>query len=93
MQRHHSSRHSEVQQKLSQRVPERHATFAERKATMIQFQNIRGILLDIEGTTSSISFVYDEMFPFVRRELDSFLDAHWADSDVQSACRQIGFGR
>ena len=25
----------------------------------------RGILLDIEGTTSSVSFVYDVMFPFV----------------------------
>ena len=35
---------------------------------MIEFRG-RGILLDIEGTTSSISFVYDVMFPFVRREL------------------------
>ena len=30
--------------------------------TVIQFTG-KGILLDIEGTTSSISFVYDEMFP------------------------------
>jgi len=40
---------------------------------------IRGILLDIEGTTSSVSFVYDVMFPFVRRELDRYLQEHWND--------------
>ena len=30
---------------------------------------IAGILLDIEGTTSSIDFVYDVMFPFARKKL------------------------
>ena len=38
--------------------------------------NCRGILLDIEGTTSSISFVHDVMFPFVLTRLDEFLLAH-----------------
>ena len=52
-------------------------------------QTWRGILLDIEGTTSSISFVYDEMFPFVRRELDRFLSEHWSREDVQAAAEQI----
>jgi enolase-phosphatase E1 len=49
----------------------------------------RGILLDIEGTTSSISFVYDVMFPFVRRELDRYLRAQWSDNDLKAACDQI----
>ena len=49
----------------------------------------KGILLDIEGTTSSVSFVYDEMFPFVRRELKTFLSQQWDDVDVQLACEQI----
>jgi enolase-phosphatase E1 len=49
----------------------------------------RGILLDIEGTTSSVSFVYDVMFPFVRRELDGFLQAHWDEPQVAAAVRQI----
>ncbi len=49
----------------------------------------RGILLDIEGTTSSIDFVYDVMFPYVRRELDSFLDANWNTTDVIAACDRI----
>ena len=51
--------------------------------------NARGILLDIEGTTSSIRFVYDVMFPFVRRELDAFLTEHWDDEAVAAACQQI----
>ncbi len=50
---------------------------------------IRGILLDIEGTTSSISFVHDEMFPYAKRELDAFLDGHWDEVSVQMACNQI----
>lgn len=32
------------------------------------------LLLDIEGTTSSISFVTDVLFPYARRRLDSFLE-------------------
>lgn len=50
---------------------------------------IRGILLDIEGTTSSVSFVYDVMFPFVRREVVAFLQENWCSHDVAAACDQI----
>ncbi len=49
----------------------------------------RGILLDIEGTTSSISFVYDVMFPFVRRELDAYLLSHWGEPALAAACDAI----
>jgi enolase-phosphatase E1 len=48
-----------------------------------------GILLDIEGTTSSISFVYDVMFPFVRRELDDYLRRHWGQPELAAACDAI----
>jgi len=48
-----------------------------------------GILLDIEGTTSSVSFVYDVMFPFVRRELAGFLADQWNDGSVEAACDQV----
>lgn len=50
---------------------------------------VRAILLDIEGTTSSISFVHDVMFPFVLQRLESFLEQQWQRSDVQQACQQI----
>lgn len=49
----------------------------------------RGILLDIEGTTSSISFVHDVMFPFVRERLTDFLSQNFARPDVVAACEQI----
>ena len=39
-------------------------------------RGIRAFLLDIEGTTTPITFVYDVLFPFARRELPGFLRAH-----------------
>lgn len=50
---------------------------------------IRAILLDIEGTTSSIRFVFDVMFPFVRRELHDYLAKNWSDDDLSQACELI----
>jgi enolase-phosphatase E1 len=35
----------------------------------------RSLLLDIEGTTSSIAFVHDVLFPYARRELRGFLES------------------
>jgi enolase-phosphatase E1 len=32
------------------------------------------ILLDVEGTTTPISFVYDKLFPFARKHMRSFLE-------------------
>lgn len=36
-------------------------------------------LLDIEGTTSSVSFVHEVLFPFARRELSRYFEAHWGE--------------
>jgi len=49
----------------------------------------RGILLDIEGTTSSIAFVYQTLFAYARRELPGFLAAHWDEPAVTAAREQI----
>lgn len=43
---------------------------------------IRAILTDIEGTTSSISFVKDVLFPYARRALPDFLREHAAEPQV-----------
>jgi len=43
----------------------------------------RAILTDIEGTTSSISFVKDVLFPYARRALPEFVRAHGAEPDVR----------
>ncbi|HQR07985.1 MAG TPA: acireductone synthase [Gemmatales bacterium] len=45
---------------------------------MIKFSG-QGILLDIEGTTSSISFVHDVLFPYARRNLAVALRNLWGD--------------
>jgi enolase-phosphatase E1 len=37
---------------------------------------IRAILTDIEGTTSSISFVKDVLFPYARKRLPAFIETH-----------------
>jgi len=42
----------------------------------------RGILLDIEGTTSSVSFVYDVMFPYVRKHLTFEVFANWMSRNI-----------
>lgn len=47
------------------------------------------ILLDIEGTTSSVSYVYDEMFPFVRNELSEFLAANWGTESLNESIQLI----
>ena len=49
---------------------------------MIEFDGW-GILLDIEGTTSSVRFVLDVMFPYARRGLDSYLDTEWNGEEMQ----------
>jgi 2,3-diketo-5-methylthio-1-phosphopentane phosphatase len=44
----------------------------------------RAVLLDIEGTTTSIAFVYDTLFPFARAQLAGFLERSWAEPAVQA---------
>ncbi len=46
---------------------------------MIVFDG-RGILLDVEGTTSSISFVYDVLFAHAKARVGEFLAAHRSDA-------------
>ena len=41
------------------------------------------ILTDIEGTTSSISFVKDVLFPYARRELPRFVREHGHEPEVR----------
>ena len=44
---------------------------------------IRAILTDIEGTTSSISFVKDVLFPYARERLPAFVATHADKPEVQ----------
>jgi len=44
---------------------------------------IRAVLLDIEGTTTPISFVYEVLFPYARRNLRRHLERHAAAASYQ----------
>lgn len=39
----------------------------------------KGVLLDVEGTTSAVAYVYEVMFPFARRRLESYIRGHWSE--------------
>ncbi len=47
----------------------------------LQDRGVRAILIDIEGTTTPVAFVYDVLFPFARRHLQAYLlDPEHAES-------------
>ncbi len=43
---------------------------------MIEIRGVRAILTDIEGTTGSISFVKDVLFPYAREHIPAYVRAH-----------------
>ena len=50
---------------------------------------VRGVVLDIEGTTTPISFVYDVLFPYARTHLREFLESHSATGLLAEVDRQL----
>jgi enolase-phosphatase E1 len=56
---------------------------------LLDESQIRVILLDIEGTTTPIDFVYKTLFPFASRKLESFLREHAQDSEIASLIREL----
>ena len=47
------------------------------------------ILLDIEGTTTSISFVTKVLFPYARHNIRSFLTDNYDDLDIKEKMKEI----
>jgi enolase-phosphatase E1 len=43
----------------------------------------KAILLDIEGTTTPIDFVYQTLFPYAREHVKEYLSRNWKDVEVQ----------
>jgi enolase-phosphatase E1 len=50
---------------------------------------IHVILLDIEGTTTPVDFVYKTLFPYASRKLESFLQEHAQDPEIQSLVQDL----
>ena len=46
---------------------------------------IKVILLDIEGTTTPIDFVYQVLFPYARQHVQSYLAQHWDEAQTDLA--------
>lgn len=45
---------------------------------------IEACVFDIEGTTTSIDFVAETLFPYARKRLSSYVDERWNDVDFAS---------
>ncbi len=50
---------------------------------------IRAILTDIEGTTSSISFVHETLFPYARQRIAAFVQAHANEAKVRELLDEV----
>src|SRR3954452_17435688 len=50
---------------------------------------IRAVLLDIEGTTTPISFVFDVLFPYASRYVDAYLNANHLKPELQKTLQAL----
>jgi enolase-phosphatase E1 len=53
-------------------------------STRVSMEGVRGVLLDIEGTTTPIAFVHDVLFSYARAHLRDYLVRHFGDADVRA---------
>jgi len=51
---------------------------------------VKGVLLDVEGTTTPIGFVHEVLFPYAARHLEDFQARRRADPEVAVALSQLG---
>ncbi len=57
--------------------------------TPIDASQIRVILLDVEGTTTPVEFVFQTLFPYASRKLEPFLRGHAQDHEIQSLIQDL----
>ncbi len=50
---------------------------------------IRGVLLDIEGTTTPIAFVHEVLFSYARSHVRSFLTEHFGSAELLATLQQL----
>jgi enolase-phosphatase E1 len=57
---------------------------------VIEVRNVRAVLTDIEGTTTSLGFVKEELFPFARQHLREYVQNHAAEiADIAAEVRAV----
>ena len=57
--------------------------------TSLDESQVRVILLDIEGTTTPIDFVYKTLFPYASRKLESYVREHASDPEIASLIEEL----
>ena len=60
---------------------------------MIEIRNVQTVVADIEGTTSSVAFVKEVLFPYARRCLPAYVRDHLAElgaiaAQTEALCKQ-----
>lgn len=50
-------------------------------------RRVRAVLTDIEGTTGSIAFVHDVLFPYAQANLDAYVAKHAGEAHVETILR------
>ncbi len=66
-----------------------HADPIQLEMEMIPFEHVSAIVTDIEGTTTSISFVHETLFPYAKKNVGTYLFAHWNEANIQQIVQDI----
>lgn len=61
----------------------------ERVTISLRERGVRGVLLDIEGTTTPVSFVYDVLFPYAVEHLSSYVASHAGQPELDESVRLL----
>jgi len=56
---------------------------------MYALEPVEAILTDIEGTTTSISFVYDVLFPYAKKNVHDYLLKHSTEPAVEEIIKEV----
>ena len=54
-----------------------------------EWNNVRVVLLDIEGTTTPIDFVYKTLFPYASTHVESFLSARLGEPEIRAIVEEL----
>src|SRR4029077_10383272 len=58
-------------------------------ASSFATEGIRGVLLDIEGTTTPIAFVHEVLFSYARSQVRNFLTGHFGSAELLADLQQL----
>jgi enolase-phosphatase E1 len=59
------------------------------RVALDEWSPARVLLLDIEGTTTPIDFVYKTLFPYASRNLEPFLQEHFSEPEIAALVQDL----